>query len=53
MRYHHVGPCGVLRTGACISTPELFADGRVRLTEEWHWTNGDRSSGRSVVEEVR
>jgi hypothetical protein len=53
MRYHHVGPGGALRTGACIATPELLSDGRVRLTEEWHWTNGDRSRGHSVVEEVR
>jgi len=53
MRYHHVGPGGALRTGAWIATPELLPDGRVRLTEEWQWTNGDRSRGRSVVEEVR
>jgi hypothetical protein len=52
MRYHHVGPGGALRTCACIATPELLSDGRVRLTQEWHWTNGDRSGGRSVVEEV-
>ena len=53
MRYHHVAPGDALRTGTCIATPELLSDGRIRLLEEWQWTNGDRSSGRSVVEEVR
>jgi hypothetical protein len=53
MRYHHVDVDGELRTGTCLSTPELLPDGRVRLVEEWQWTNGDRSRGRSVLEEVR
>jgi Domain of unknown function (DUF3291) len=53
MRYHHVGPGDALRTGTCIATTELLSDGRIRLLEEWQWTNGDRSAGRSVVEEVR
>lgn len=53
MRYHHLGPGGTLRTGACVATPELLSDGRLRLNEEWRWTNGDLSAGRSVVEEVR
>jgi hypothetical protein len=52
MRYHHVTADGAFRTGAAIATPELLSDGRVRLTEEWQWTNGDRSAGRSVVEEI-
>ncbi len=53
MRYHHVDPDGALRTGTCIATAEVLSDGRVRLIEDWQWTNGDRSRGRSVVEEVR
>ena len=53
MRYQHVDASGDLRTGSCTSTPEVLADGRVRLHEEWRWTNGDLSSGRSIVEEVR
>lgn len=52
MRYQHVGADGAIRTGVCLSVPELLPDGRVRLVEEWQWTNGDRSRGRSVVEEV-
>jgi hypothetical protein len=53
MRYHHVDMEGALRTGTCLSTPELLPDGRVRLVEEWQWTNGDGSRGRSVLEELR
>jgi hypothetical protein len=53
MRYQHVGADDVFRTGLCLSVPEVLPDGRVRLVEEWQWTNGDRSSGRSVLEEIR
>jgi heme-degrading monooxygenase HmoA len=52
MRYHHVGADDCIRTGLCVSTPELLPDGRVRLVEEWQWTNGDHSRGRSILEEV-
>jgi hypothetical protein len=52
MRYQHVSADGALRTGMCVSIPELLPDGRVRLVEEWQWTNGDRSRGRSVLEEI-
>ena len=52
MRYQHVDATGRLRTGACQATPEVLADGRLRLHEEWRWTNGDLSAGRSIVEEV-
>jgi hypothetical protein len=27
-------------------------NGRLRLHEEWQWTNGDLSKGRSIVEEI-
>jgi hypothetical protein len=53
MRYQHVVPDGTLRTGTCSASTEILTDGRVRLHEKWQWTNGDRSSGRSIVEEVR
>jgi hypothetical protein len=52
MRYHHLNAAGELMTGRCRSTPERLADGRLRLHEEWQWTSGDGSVGRSVVEEV-
>lgn len=51
-RYGHVNASGELMTGECRTTPEVLPDGRLRLHEEWRWTSGDRSSGRSVVEEI-
>ena len=51
-RYQHVNAAGVLMTGECRTTPEVLPDGRLRLHEEWRWTSGDGSSGRSVVEEI-
>lgn len=52
MRYHHVNTSGELMTGVCNSTPEILADGRIRLHEKWQWTSGDRSSGQSLLEEI-
>lgn len=51
-RYAHVNASGGLMTGECRTTPEALPDGRLRLHEEWRWTSGDGSSGRSVVEEI-
>ena len=51
-RYAHVNASGELMTGECRTTPEVLPDGRLRLHEEWRWTSGDGSSGRSVVEEI-
>lgn len=51
-RYAHVNASGDLMTGECRSTPEVLADGRIRLHEEWRWTSGDRSSGQSIIEEI-
>ncbi len=51
-RYGHVNASGELMTGECRSTPEALPDGRIRLHEEWRWTSGDGSSGRSIVEEI-
>lgn len=53
MRYQHVTADDSYRTGRCASTPELLPDGRIRLIEEWQWTNGDCSRGSSVLEELR
>ncbi len=52
VRYGHVNRGGDLMTGECRTTPEVLPDGRLRLHEEWRWTSGDGSSGRSVVEEI-
>lgn len=52
MHYHQVNDHGEIMTGVCHSTPEILSDGRIRLHELWAWTSGDRSEGRSVLEEV-
>lgn len=52
MRYHQVNERGELMTGVCKSTPEVLGNGKLRLHEEWKWTSGDQSSGRSVLDEV-
>lgn len=52
VRYEHADATGVIRTGTCATDVEVLPDGRLRLVEEWQWTNGDLSKGRSVMEEV-
>ncbi|WP_333627691.1 n-acetylglutamate synthase [Sphingobacterium siyangense] len=52
MRYHHINRDGEIMTGLCKSTPEILPDGRIRLHEEWRWTNGDLSVGKSTIEEI-
>ncbi len=50
--YQHVNREGTTMTGKCTSTPEILPDGRLRLHEQWQWTTGDMSSGRSILEEI-
>ena len=50
--YHHINDNGDIRTGVCLSTPEVLDNGKIRLHERWKWTNGDGSEGESVLEEV-
>lgn len=52
MRYHQINKEGIMMTGTCQSTPEILADGRIRLHESWQWTSGDGSKGESVLEEI-
>tara|TARA_R110000782_G_scaffold65217_1_gene132791 strand:+ start:448 stop:783 length:336 start_codon:yes stop_codon:yes gene_type:complete len=52
MRYHQVNSKGELMTGTCLSTPEVLSNGKIRLHEEWQWTSGDCSKGKSIVEEI-
>jgi hypothetical protein len=52
MSYSHVNATDELMTGICRSTPEILADGRLRLYERWQWTSGDHSQGNSIVEEI-
>lgn len=51
-RYNHVNVNNEIRGGMCKSTPELLADGRIRLHEKWKWTDADQSEGESIIEEV-
>ena len=52
MYYHQIHRLGKLMTGKCISTPELMANGKIRLHEDWQWTNGDLSKGSSILDEI-
>ncbi|MFY0631765.1 MAG: n-acetylglutamate synthase [Flavobacteriaceae bacterium] len=52
MSYHQVNKNGELMTGICTSKPEILANGKVRLLEEWQWTSGDKSKGNSILEEL-
>lgn len=52
MRYHHVNTDGNLMTGICLSSPEYDADGKIRLYENWEWTSGDKTKGKSVLVEL-
>ena len=52
MRYQHLNVQGELMTGKCVSTPEILANGKIRLFERWQWTSADFSSGESVIEEI-
>lgn len=52
MRYHQVNSRGELLTGICKSTPEIMANGKIRLYEKWSWTSGDKTNGESILEEI-
>ncbi|MEQ6124461.1 n-acetylglutamate synthase [Pseudotenacibaculum sp. MALMAid0570] len=52
MRYHQINKNGELKTGTCVSTPEVLSNGKIRLYESWQWSSGDRSKGSSVLEEI-
>lgn len=52
LRYQHVTTGGEIRTGRCRSTPEILADGLVRLHEAWEWTEGGQGVGTSLVQQV-
>lgn len=52
MRYHQINLQGEIKTGKCISQPEVLANGKIRLHESWQWTSGDLSKGQSIIEEI-
>jgi len=51
MCYHQVNDKGELMTGICKSRPEMLENGKIRLHESWEWTSGDKSKGKSIIEE--
>ena len=51
MRYQHVTSSGAMKTGRCRSTPTRLGDGRLRLDEQWMWTEGGAGEGTSRIEE--
>ena len=53
LRYQHVTTNGLIQIGSCITTPEVLADGRLRLTEVYQSTFGNQADGISIAEEVR
>jgi len=52
MHYHQINLAGELSSGKCLSSPELMANGKIRLHESWQWTSGDQSKGESILEEL-
>ena len=52
LRYQHVSLTGGIKSGRCVSTPEVIDDDRVRLHESWEWTEGGYGAGTSIVEQV-
>jgi hypothetical protein len=52
IRYEHINIRGEIKTGLCLSRPEVLPDGRIRLHKKWRWTSGNLSSGESIIEEI-
>ncbi|MWC30943.1 n-acetylglutamate synthase [Paenibacillus sp. MMS18-CY102] len=52
MSYHHINENNEVMTGNCLSKPEVLANGKLKMHEEWQWTCKDRSRGCSIIEEV-
>jgi hypothetical protein len=52
MRYQQISKDGIIKTGRCLSTPEILSDGRLRLHESWSWIEGAVGTGQSRIEEV-
>lgn len=50
--YQHINEQNEVRVGKCHSKPKVLENGKIELTEEWQWLNGDMSKGSSVVVEL-
>lgn len=51
-KYNHVNVNNEIRGGHCFSKPEILADGRIRLHEQWQWFDRDQTEGESIIEEM-
>ena len=50
--YGQVLTDGRMVAGECVSTPEILADGRIRLREQWRRFDAHESRGVSFIEEI-
>lgn len=50
--YQHINIQNEIRVGKCHSIPKLLDNGKIELSEEWQWLNGDQSKGSSIVTEI-
>lgn len=50
--YQHENEQQQLRVGKCHSIPHVMEDGKIELSEEWQWLNGDKSAGASRLQEI-
>lgn len=49
--YQHINEQKQVRIGVCHSVPQILDSGKIKLSENWKWLNGDKSEGKSVVVE--
>ncbi len=49
--YQHINHSNDMRVGKCHSVPHFLDHGKIELSEQWQWLNGDRSGGFSTVRE--
>lgn len=52
MRYQQISSAGELLTGICKSKPVIMPNGKIKIFEEWSWTSGDKTTGKSVLIEL-
>lgn len=50
--YQHINTQGQIRVGKCHSIPTTLENGKIELSEEWQWLNGEQSKGSSIVTEI-
>ena len=49
--YQHINQNNDIRIGKCHSVPRVLDNGKIELSEQWQWLNGDKSKGISTVRE--